>query len=123
MEMKQIINEMNVTWCWTKIKAMENKSQTDYIFLARDNVKKSKNEKQFTAILVSEMDKIIPEMLKNNNHLYEILPENQLIKLYFDLELEKNGMNNEIAYNILIKFLHCPLQEKYNHFVICFPLL
>ena len=38
-QMKQIINEMNVTWCWTKIKAMENKSQNDYIFLARDNVK------------------------------------------------------------------------------------
>ena len=104
--MKETINQINVNWQWTKIKAMENIDTGDYFFIARDNVKQLKNEKHYAAILVSDMNKIIPEMLQDNHHLYEILPENQLIKLHFDLELKKDGIDHEIPYTLLIKFLH-----------------
>ena len=104
--MKETINQINVNWQWTKIKAMENVDTSDYIFLARDNVKKLKNEKHYAAVLISDMNKVIPEILKENNHLYEILPENQLIKLYFDLEMEQDGLESKDAYILLIKFLH-----------------
>ena len=40
---------------------MENIDTGDYFFIARDNVKKLKNEKHYAAILVSDMNKIIPE--------------------------------------------------------------
>ena len=103
--MKETVNEIDVNWQWTKIKAMENIDTSDYIFLARDNVKKLKNEKHYAAILISDMNMVIPEMLKENNHLYEILPENKLIKLYFDLEMERDGLNGEDSYTLLIKFL------------------
>ena len=59
--MKETINQINVNWQWTKIKAMENIDTGDYFFIARDNVKQLKNEKHYAAILVSDMNKIIPE--------------------------------------------------------------
>ena len=104
--MKETINQINVNWQWTKIKAMENINTSDYIFLARDNVKKIKNEKHYASIMVSDMKTVIPKILQDNNHLCEILPENQLIKLYFDLELEQDGLQSKDAYILLIKFLH-----------------
>ena len=104
--MKEMVNQINVNWQWTKIKAMENVDTGDYIFLARDNVKKLKNEKHYASILISDMDSVIPELLKENNHLYEILPENKLIKLYFDLEMEKDALSSDDSYILLIKFLH-----------------
>ena len=46
--MKELVNGIDINWFWTKIKAMENKNTNDYIFLARDNIKKAKNEKHYT---------------------------------------------------------------------------
>lgn len=74
--MKSIICNIDVQWHWTKLKAMGNKSSNDYIFLARDNVKKTKDEKHYLALPISDMEKVVNELLQTNNHLYEILPEN-----------------------------------------------
>ena len=52
---------------------MENKNTNDYIFLARDNIKKVKNEKHYTSILISDLEKV-KSIFDLNNHLYEILP-------------------------------------------------
>ena len=103
--MKENINGVEINWFWTKIKAMENKNINDYIFLARDNIKKVKNEKHYTAILILDLEKV-KSIFELNNHLYEILPADQKIKLYFDLEIERDGIDNEIAYNLVIDFLH-----------------
>ena len=103
--MKENINGVEINWFWTKIKAMENRNTNDYIFLARDNIKKIKNEKHYTAILISDIENV-KSIFELNNHLYEILPADQKIKLYFDLEIERDGIYNEIAYNLAIDFLH-----------------
>ena len=114
--MKELVNGIDINWCWTKIKAMENKNTNDYIFLARDNIKKAKNEKHYTSILISDLEKV-KSIFEINNHLYEILPSDQKIKLYFDLEIERDGINNEIAYNLVIDFLHWvnnQIKSKFN---------
>ena len=103
--MKELVNGIYIIWCRTKIKAMENKNTNDYIFLARDNIKKVKNEKHYTSILISDLEKV-KSIFDLNNHLYEVLPADQNIKLYFDLEIERDGINNEIAYNLVIDFLN-----------------
>ena len=91
--MKENINGVEINWFWTKIKAMENKNINDYIFLARDNIKKVKNEKHYTAILILDLEKV-KSIFELNNHLHEILPADQKIKLYFDLEIERDGIDN-----------------------------
>ena len=60
--MKETVNQISVNWQWTKIKAMENVDIGDYIFLARDNVKKLKNEKHYAAIFISGMTVFISEI-------------------------------------------------------------
>ena len=47
--MKESINQIILNWQWTKLKAMDVNT-SDYIFLARDNVKKLKNEKHYLYI-------------------------------------------------------------------------
>ena len=84
--MKETINNVNLQWQWTKIRAMEDKNVNDYIFFARDNVQKLKNEKHYLALEKKYMNQLIPELLKENRHIYEILPADCIIKLYFDLE-------------------------------------
>ena len=114
--MKDLVNGVNINWCWTKIKAMENKNANDYIFLARDNIKKIKNEKHYTSILISDIEKV-KSIFEINNHLYEILPSDKNTKLYFDLEIERDGINDEIAYNLVIDFLHWvnnQIKSKFN---------
>ena len=49
--MKESINQINLNWQWTKLKAMDVNT-SDYIFLARDNVKKLKNEKHYLYIYI-----------------------------------------------------------------------
>ena len=114
--MKELVNGIDINWFWTKIKAIENKNTNDYIFLARDNIKKTKNEKHYTSILISDLEKV-KSIFDLNNHLYEILPADQNIKLYFDLEIERDGINDEIAYNLVIDFLHWvnnQIKSKFN---------
>ena len=60
--MKEMVNQINLNWQWTKIKAMQDINIGDYVFLARDNVKKIKNEKHYAAILISDMNTVIPEI-------------------------------------------------------------
>ena len=103
--MKETVNQIDLNWQWTKIKAMENIDINEYIFLARDNTKKIKNEKHYLAISISNID-IIRVLLQDNHHIYELLPEKQPVKLYFDLELEKDGIQDANAYLLLTKFLH-----------------
>ena len=103
--MKEIINGVDIIWCWTKIKAMEDKNTNDYFFLARDNIKKVKNEKHYTSILISDLEKV-KSIFESNNYLYEIIPSDKKIKLYFNLEIERDGIDNEMAYNLVIYFLH-----------------
>ena len=103
--MKETINGIEINWCWTKLKAMESKNTNDYMFLARDNIKKIKNEKHYTSILISDLEKI-KSIFESNNHLYEILPLDQKIKLYFDVEIEKGDIDKENAYTLVITFLH-----------------
>ena len=54
--MKESINQINLNWQWTKLKAMDVNT-SDYIFLARDNVKKLKNEKHYLYIQKKRKEK------------------------------------------------------------------
>ena len=57
--------------------------------------------------------------------MYEILPADQNIKLYFDLEIERDGINNEIAYNLVIDFLHWVnnhINIEFNFYLIIYPM-
>ena len=49
--MKETVNQINMNWQWTKIKAMQDINIGDYIFLARDNVKKIKRTVGYTALV------------------------------------------------------------------------
>ena len=115
--MKETINGVELQWQWTKIKAMEDKNVNDYIFFARDNVQKLKNEKHYLAVEKKYMNQLIPELLNENRHIYEILPTDCINKLYFDLELEKNGITNDECKGLLYKFLdwvNSKIQDKFN---------
>ena len=115
--MKETINNVNLQWQWTKLKAMEDKNVNDFIFLARDNVQKIKNEKHYLAIEKKYMNQVIPEILNENRHIYEILPADCILKLYFDLELEKDGISNQECKILLYKFLdwiNVKIQEKFD---------
>ena len=57
--MKETVNQINMNWQWTKIKAMQDINIGDYIFLARDNVKKINYRIMLFPISISILNLII----------------------------------------------------------------
>jgi hypothetical protein len=69
--------------------------------------KSIKGNKYFGKVAITEISKFIL-LLKENNHIYEILPPNYPVKPYFDLEIEKEDFTfecMETLLNLFIKFI------------------
>ena len=74
----------------------------NYIQLARD--RDDKGTKTYHCIPSNEVENI-RDLLNTNSHLYEILPPDVPVKLYFDLEMERTGITSEDGYQLVNEFI------------------
>jgi len=98
---------------YSTIEKIREKNDEEYIKFSKD--KNATGSKEFFYIPRCELSTFITEHMKNDNNIYEIIPENKNIKCYFDLEIEDtNREKDEMRLNKFIKILIKEIKTKYN---------
>ena len=99
-------------WSYKLMELLKGKEIDKICVLSRD-ISKSNANKGYITFPIEEFEKEINERLKINNYLYELIPENTLIKLYFDLEIEEEIINPIEKLQLFIVFLKDIIQKYF----------
>jgi hypothetical protein len=75
----------------------------DIMIISRDRLENSP-VKEYATIPINDMQPIISKLLEKDTHLYEMLPPNQPVKPYFDIDFESD-LSQDDGYKLIIKFL------------------
>jgi len=98
---------------YSTIDKIREKNDEEYIKFSKD--KNATGAKEFFYIPRCELSTFITEHMKNDNNIYEIIPENKNIKCYFDLEIEDtNREKDETRLNKFIKILIKEIKTRYD---------
>lgn len=88
---------------------MKNKIDTkEYIFLSKDT-QLGKGNKSYSFVL--HTTKKLGKILEKNDNYYEMLPPEFPVKLYFDLEMEYEGLTFEQSREKLFLFINWIMKE------------
>ena len=101
---------MNLKFIGKQKEAWKDIDVSTHILLSRDlkpyrtkdpktnELSKWKYPKDFTSILYEKIDYLCHHLENNNIHMYEILPPDQPVKPYFDIEIEDyNKITNKFC--------------------------
>jgi hypothetical protein len=97
----------------TRSIALKAKNVDDRIILAFDLPEiggKATGAKEYSTTPISCIDSF-KEIVSQNHHLYEILPPDYAVKPYFDLEIEREGMDKAEMLNLLNVFIAFLIRE------------
>ena len=94
----------NLEKYFSRKQAEKETDLSQYMLMAGDKETKT-GQKYFFKLPILEMAEILPDLLSRNQHLYEILPPNFPVKPYFDLEMEREGLEYEECYDKLKIFV------------------
>lgn len=85
------------------------------IIFALDHITRSKQStKRFAFIPINDKD--VEELTQQNNHMYEILPPDMPVKLYFDLEMVRDNFTQDEMNHCceeFIYFMACEIQKVF----------
>ena len=86
------------------------------VFFSQD--KDNTGKKQFYRVPISKMVQIIDQITSKNFYLYELIPPDVMIKMFFDCEIERVGITQDECVRMINQFIHWVISKTKEHFSV-----